>query len=423
LQTAPFCEIAPWLPCSSNDMAGVYKVIRVMYMQSQSFFGADSELQAQLLRYMDRSQVSLSVALTKSEEGHKEVSAKRHFEDIPEIRIHPTWFGPSLSSAQSFLQKLASLPRLGREAYKLAHFVRQNNIQIIHGTEKPRDALYGVLLAKLTGARSIVHMHVNYGDWLAPTVKWALRQADAVVTVSRFSAKSIVDYGIPAERVHVVLNALDLCSGRWNQRSVARETRQSLGIPDEAVVLGVVSRLFLYKGHRDLLEALALVKTRMPSYRLVIVGEDDPRGHPGGGSFSSELRELAARLGISENVIFTGFRTDVPQLMECFDIYTMPSWEEPFGMVYLEAMALRKPVVAWELAGPAEIVVDGETGFLVKPRAIEQLGEAILKLAQDAALRECLGNAGRRRVETVFSSQRMCSDMWNVYRSLVDPVR
>jgi len=100
-------------------------------------------------------------------------------------------------------------------------------------------------------------MHVSYGDWLASNVKWALRNADAIIAVSPFSAKSIVDAGFAAGKVHTVLNSLDLASQRWNSRSTAREVRASLGIPEGAVVMGVVSRLFLYKGHRALLDALA----------------------------------------------------------------------------------------------------------------------------------------------------------------------
>lgn len=393
--------------------------IGVMFMQSQSFFGADSELHAQLLRYMDRTYVSPHVALTLDNNNSVETSAKRQFEKIPDLSVRPTNFGISRSNSLSFSSRVCSMAQTALEITKLAAYIRANNIRIIHGTEKPRDAFYGTLLAKLTGARSVVHMHVSYGDWLAREVKWALHQADAIIAVSPFSAKSIVDANYPSDRVHTVLNALDLDSQHWEVGSAVRETRRDLGVPDDTVVFGVVSRLFLYKGHRDLLEAFASVKEQMPNYRLVIVGEDDPRSHPGGGSFTAELKDLAANLAISENIIFTGFRSDIPKLMESFDVYAMPSWEEPFGMVYLEAMAMRKPVVAWCLAGPKEIIIDDETGYLVTPKAIKDLGNVLLKLARDGGLRKRLGHAGRRRVEQQFSSQRMCCDVLAIYQKLV----
>ena len=395
-------------------------MINVMFMQSQSFFGADSEIHAQLLRYMDRSQVALSVAVTQALRETPEISARLFFEKIPGVLVRPTDFGRSREEMRGAGVYALNMVRAFRGLMGLAGFIRAHKIQIIHGTEKPRDAFYGTLLAKLTGARSVVHMHVSYGDWLSSNVKWALRNADAIIAVSSFAARSIVNAGYPAAKVHTVLNSLDLDSQRWNSRSTAREVRVGLGIPEKAVVLGVVSRLFLYKGHRDLLKALARVKNQMPEYRLVIVGEDAPRSHPGGGSFTEELKAQAAKLGISQNIIFTGFRTDIPQLMESFDLYTMPSWEEPFGMVYIEAMALGKPVVAWRQAGPEEIVVNGETGFLPAPKDIDALGTSILKLARSPALCKQFGKAGRRRVEEHFYSKRMCADVVEVYRSLVE---
>lgn len=396
-------------------------MMRVMFMQSQTFFGADSELHAQLMRYFDRSQLKVNVALTSEDNKILSVSAKRHIEAIPDVTIYSTSFGYSRARVSNPIELINGMAHTMARLAKIKTFIRKENIQIIHGTEKPRDAFYGVLLSKLTGAKSVVHMHVGYGDWLSSPVKWSLRHADAILAVSPFSAKLIIDAGYPAERVHTVLNSLDLSSSRWNSTNSTLETRRSLGVPDAAVVLGVVSRLFLYKGHRHLLEALAAVKERMPDYRLIIVGEDDVRSHPGGGSFTAELTDLARHYGISDKIIFTGFRSDIPALMNSFDIYTMPSWEESFGMVYLEAMAMHKPVVAWKLAGPEEIIVDGETGFLVPPKDIERLGNALLALSQDSELRQRFGQAGRRRVEEKFSSERMCSDVMSVYRQLLIP--
>ncbi len=110
--------------------------------------------------------------------------------------------------------------------------------------------------------------------------------------------------------------------------------------------------------------------------------------------------------------------------MASFDMYTMPSWEEPFGMVFVEAMSMEKPVVAWHQAGPIEIVIDGETGFLVPPKDIPALGHAILNLAKDGAMRRRFGVAGRARVLSYFNSQRMCADVLSVYKqTLAKPKR
>jgi glycosyltransferase involved in cell wall biosynthesis len=211
-----------------------------------------------------------------------------------------------------------------------------------------------------------------------------------------------------------VLNALDVQSRRWDPQD-GSAARAELGLAPGELVIGVVSRLFVYKGHLDLLEALASVDTVLPPYKLVIIGEDDPGGDPGSGSFTERIRSLAATLGLTDKIMLIGFKTDVPKYMGAFDIYAMPSWEEPFGMVFLEAMSMGKPVVAWDQAGPSEIVADGVTGFLVPPKDIEALGRALRTLATDELARKQFGEAGRERVLELFTSDRMCDDMLDVY--------
>jgi glycosyltransferase involved in cell wall biosynthesis len=296
----------------------------------------------------------------------------------------------------------------------LAAYVRAHQIQIVHCTEKPRDAFYGVLLGKLTGARSVVHMHVGYGDWQSRLTRWALRHADAIVGVSQFTAQTIVDAGFPPDRVHAVCNSLDLSDGTWNPDADGLPARQALGVPETAPVVGIVARLFQWKGHADLIDAVAMVRQALPDVRLVIVGEEDRRHDPG-GSYRAQLDAQIAKLGLARNVVFTGYRTDVAAPMAAFDVYAMPSIEEPFGMVYLEAMALRKPVVAWANGGALEVVAHGQTGLLAETKCVPALADALQVLLRDPALRRRYGEAGRRRVEQTFTPARMCREMIEVY--------
>jgi glycosyltransferase involved in cell wall biosynthesis len=395
--------------------------IPVLFMQSQSYFGADSEIHAQLMRHFDRSMVEVHVACNHQQQRNPALTAYKHVCTIPQVHVRPTDFGPSVHGMGGIhkIKKAAGGLAVPLRLGALASYIRRHNIQIIHGTEKPRDAFYGVLLGKITGARSVVHMHVNYGEWQSRLVKWALRRADAIVGVSRFTAQSIVNAGLPCERVFAVLNSLDLLSSRWDPGLDGRSVRQQFGIAQDAPVLGITARLFRWKGHSDLLDALALVKKQMPNVRLVIVGEDDPRANPGGGSYRAELESQIRHHDLGANVLFTGFRTDVPELMASFDVYAMPSWEEPFGMVFIEAMAMKKPVIAWDIGGAKEIIMHNETGLLVEPKSTPDLAEAILKLLRDPALRQRMGEAGRRRVEQAFTSQRMCQDMIEVYQKIL----
>ncbi len=398
--------------------------IRVLFMQSQAFFGSCSAIHARYMRHFDRRDVEVHVALTTVRHPDPELAAVDFIHRIPDVHIRPTNFGPSVlnTSARRKLALAVKHSAAALDLAGLAAYIRRHKIQVIHSTEKPRHANYGVLNGKLTGARSIVHLHVGYMDWLRPTAKWALRNADAVIGVSRFVAQTAVDAGIPAERVFAAVNWLDELE-RWDPDLDVQPIRASLGIPNGAPVLGIVARLFRSKGHTELLRATAVVKREFPDVRVLVVGIDDPRANPGGGSHKAELEVLIRELGIEENVIFTGFRTDVPQLMGAMDIYAMPSYHEPLGVVYLEAMALRKPVVALRSGGVPEVVVDGETGFLTPPGDVPALTEALLALLRDPALRQRFGAAGRRRLETELTPQRMCDEMVEIYSATLNRSR
>jgi glycosyltransferase involved in cell wall biosynthesis len=398
--------------------------IRVLFMQSQAFFGADSGVHARYMRHFDRRDVEVHVACTTVRHRIPELSAIDQIRQIPDVHIRETDFGPSVFDT-SVSRKLALAAKhwtAALDLVALGAYIRRHKIQIIHCTEKPRDAFYGVALGRLTGAKSVVQLHVGYADWMRPTARWGIRHADAVVGVSDFVARTAVDAGIPPQRVYSVVNWLDELD-RWNPGEDPEPVRRSLGIPRGAPVLGIVARLFEAKGHTDLVRATAVVKQSFPDVRVLVVGEDDPRAHPGGGSYRAELEVLVRQLGVEENVIFTGFRTDVSQLMNAMDVYTMPSLYEPLGMVYLEAMALQKPVVALRSGGVPEVVVDGETGFLTEPGDVPGLSEAILKLLRDPQLRRRFGEAGRRRVEVDLAPQRMCQQMVDVYRQTLSGAR
>src|SRR5215213_5770735 len=153
--------------------------IRLLFLQSQSFFGADSAIHAQLMRHFDPGAVEIHVACTTEETANPATSAIRHIRTIPDVQFRPTHFGPSIHGAgRSAMPKriLGSLGAAGN-LLSLGAYIRRHRIQVLHGTEKPRDAFYGVLLGKLTGAKSIIHMHVAYDKWLTRKVKWALGQA------------------------------------------------------------------------------------------------------------------------------------------------------------------------------------------------------------------------------------------------------
>jgi glycosyltransferase involved in cell wall biosynthesis len=387
------------------------KRTRVLFINSALPPGADTWIHLLLLRNLSQREFEPHAA----GQSGSFAQAFNESDTIPGVTIRPTNFGPSLWR-RSTLQKLASgigaVPAAA-SLLGLVAYIRHHRIEILHSTDRPRDAIACVILAALTGAKALIHAHVNYGEWMGRGVKWAFGQADAIVGVSNHTAKTFVEGGYRADRVHAVLNAIE--PSRWDPSVDPMLGRTSLGVPDGAPLILSVARLFPGKGHFELLSALGLVKRNYPNVRLAIVGSD----YPADSGTTQMLRKHAGELGLSENVLFTGQRSDVALLLAACDIFSLPSFEEPFGLVFAEAMAMKRPVVALTNGGTPEVVEHGKCGLLSSPGDIDGLAANLLQLLNNAELRTRFGEYGRLRVEEHFTPQRMASDFAALYARLL----
>jgi glycosyltransferase involved in cell wall biosynthesis len=240
-------------------------------------------------------------------------------------------------------------------------------------------------------------------------LRWSMAKADALIGVSEFVARSLVIGGYSAAKTHAVLNAINLEA--WDYRVDSNGVRAELGIGESDPLVVCVARVFRPKGQANLIRALAALHAEFPKLKLMIVGQD----YPPGTHHSEELRALAAELGVAQNVIFTGLRSDVSRLISASDMLAMPSFEEPFGLVYAEAMAMKRPVVALDNGGTPEVVDHGKSGLLSPNDDITALTANIRRLVLDPSLREKMGEYGREQVEARFIPQRLAKDVARVY--------
>ena len=183
--------------------------------------------------------------------------------------------------------------------------------------------------------------------------------------------------------------------------------REELWLPHGAPIVGNVAALVPHKGQRHLVEAALLVLPQVPDVRFVIAGE---------GELRPALERQIHEHRLEKHVLLTGFRPDVLSLHKAFDVFVMSSVTEGLGTSIIDAMACGKPVVATSVGGIPELVVNGETGFLVAPRDHEGMARALTALLKDESLRQRMGEAGRTRARVDFSAERMVQDTLRVYR-------
>jgi glycosyltransferase involved in cell wall biosynthesis len=212
-------------------------------------------------------------------------------------------------------------------------------------------------------------------------------------------------------------------SNRWNPDADGSSIRREFCIAPSVPVFTIIARLVPYKGHEFLLNALHKIKNELPDFKLLIVGNEDQsfrsRLPSSRRSYLEVLKEKAEALGLSKQVIFTGPRSDVQAILAACDLYTLPSLGEPCALAILEAMAMKKAVIALDQGGTREVVEDGKSGLLSPPEGVEQLAKNILTLVNTPARRKQMGEYGRKRVEDYFNSRRMADDVERVYRSVL----
>jgi glycosyltransferase involved in cell wall biosynthesis len=261
-------------------------------------------------------------------------------------------------------------------------------------------ALAAAVLARIPGVVATQQLFFDIAFTRATVIqlRGLARGIDRYLAVSQHTADRMEgDLGLPADRVQVVPNAVDVDAfDAAPARPIGDQWRD-----DRPVVL-CAARLHEQKGHRYLLDAIPDV----PNASFIFAGEGPER---------NALEAQSRALDISERVVFLGARSDVPALLQSCDVFVLPSLYEGLPLAVLEAMASRKPVVATRIGGTDEAVVDGETGFLVPARNPPALAAALNALLEDPDRARAMGAAGRVRVERRFSSKRIAAGVAAVY--------
>lgn len=331
----------------------------------------------------------------------------------------PGVLAPRLARLGIPLRLLSREPGLdARLPLRLAQLLREEGARLIH-THNASPHLYGALAAQLARIRwgerrrpRIIHTKHGRNDpgSLRKVLvnRIAASLTDRVVAVSEDSASVAVEVErVPRSKVVTIVNGVD--TSVFTPSADPRPARERLGVPLDGFHIGCVARLSAVKDHATLVEAFARFRQERPDAHLTLAGDGPER---------RALEELCARLGVSSAVTFAGERSDIASLLRAFDVFALSSLSEGISLTLLEAAATGLPVVATDVGGNAEVVIQGASGLLVPPRDPERFAAALGEIARRAD-RTAMGARGRERVRQRFSVDRMARAYHDLYAEIL----
>lgn len=304
---------------------------------------------------------------------------------------------------------------------RLVGLFRSRGYQIVH-THSTKAGLLGRLAAWWVGSPLVVHTQHSVLGELTPgprtLVFLAIERAASVIThrivcVGDAFRKELEAWHMaPARKLVTIYSGIEFST--LAAKRAPAETKREVGIEDAWPVVGSVGRLMPQKAYEYLLESLAMLRSKYPRIRLLLVGDGECRDF---------LEARAKELNVSSEVLFLGERDDVADLLRVFDVYAMSSIFEGVGRALSEAMYCGLPIVATPVNGVKEMVLHEETGLVVPPRDARSLAEAIDRVVSDPELGKRLGTNARRKAAELLDGERMIRGIEDLYGALTAEAR
>jgi len=296
-------------------------------------------------------------------------------------------------------------------AHRLRRLLTQQKFDLLHANEP-----HALTAAWMAGVHKklplVISRRVAYPLGKSLVARRRYESVDRVLAISRFVAKSVLDSGLPAEKVEIVYDGVELPPRVTPE--VRESARQNWGVHKEEMLFGCVGYLLPEKGQELVVRTLPSVRSHFPGARLLLAGD---------GPCRSQLEAQVREHGLGKSVIFSGFINDVSQVYSALDAFVFPSLAEPLGTSLLAAMAWGLPVVAVASGGVPEYVENGVSGLLVTHPDLQLFSVAMLRLLNDAGLANRLGAAARDTIQKLFTADRMVGNTIKVYEAVLEKQR
>ncbi len=378
----------------------INKPISVLFVIDGIEFGGGERVFLQLIQGMPKSRFTVQVATNHGD----------FFETLKRLGVivHPIDFGVKVSF---------------RNIYILSKIIRDNQVDIV-SSQGARAEFYARLGAKLFPSNTMVVSTIatpveGYDTGLFKKSiylffdRFSDKYVDRFIVVSEVLKRRLITIRkIPAHKVVKIYNGIEL--DEYDPavfKAEAATIRKEYNIRDTDYLVGAIGRMVWQKGFEYLMRGAKDFLRPARNVKLLMVGD---------GPYKECLQECAARVGLRDNIVFAGFRKDIRNILSVIDLFVIPSLQEGFPMVTLEAMAMAKPIVATRIDGITEQITDGVEGILVPPKDPSALAQAINKIIDNKELALSFGAAARKRVEREFTVEKMVTETANLFSSLFD---
>lgn len=295
-------------------------------------------------------------------------------------------------------------------AWRLSRILKQLKPDVVH-VHDPHAVAMGAMALSMTSPSPkpmlVASRRIEYRIARNSFSRWKYGQVDCFIAISEAVRDRLVADGIPRARTVVVHEGVDV---ERIAHLAPANVHAAFYLSTHAPVVGNVGALVAQKGQQHLIDAAAIVVKRIPDARFVILGE---------GELRPQLEERIRRKHLERHVFLAGFRPDALELIKGLDLFALSSLHEGLCTSLVDAMAASRAAVATAVGGVPEVMVDGETGYLVPARDHEVMAERIVTLLDDDALRAHMGRAALRRARAHFTVERMVDDTIATYESLL----
>jgi glycosyltransferase involved in cell wall biosynthesis len=299
--------------------------------------------------------------------------------------------------------------------FRLARLIWARKIQIVH-LNAHFEAPIVAAACMAAGVPLVVHVR----NMVDRPVKNLFRGVNGIICISEAVRNSLISEGgltanQVAERVWIIPDGRDISSRGGDDRNAVRK---EFGLDDETPLIGMAARFTPMKGQDTFLQMAALVLTKIPSARFLLVGSDEAAS--GGTGWTKHLHELEEELGLNGKVIFAGYRHDMPNVLAAMDCFVHPSKRGAFVSVLIEAMASGVPIVASDVDGIPECVGRQGAAILVSPANAHTCAEAVIRIATDKELAARMSASGRRRAESRYDVAHLARETAAVFEAVCE---